>query len=158
MLLTTKKPSNGKILSGYNTVLGPVINLTYYDTALLLAVKNSYVSSLRYPGGTVGNYWSYRNASYVNPCNTSEYNYCYYQERVAKLPNQTFSPGNFTNGVGSNKYCIYNNEINTVMYDLNILTLFNDTLLDQLNVLKEQNVNPMYLELGNEYYFKQIYI
>ena len=46
------KPSDPRLLSGYNDVLGPIINLTYFDTALILSAKKLYPGTMRHPGGT----------------------------------------------------------------------------------------------------------
>ena len=143
-----------ELIQGYNTVLGPVINLTYYDTALELSVKKLYVGSLRYPGGTVANYWNITNASYVVPCQTEEYNYCYRQRVVSKLPKQTFSPINFYNGIGSASNI---NGGNSIVIDLNALTMNGSDMLNQVNTLVNQFGNNMelYIELGNEYYLNK---
>ena len=109
----------------------------------------------RHPGGTVANYWSMQNASYVQPCNTSNYNYCKWQERVAALPAQTFSPGNFTGGVGGRSALNTSfTNANTVVFDLNLLTLIQAEMLNQIDVLKYEIDTDIlkYMELGNEYY------
>eukprot|EP01084_Bolivina_argentea_P296855 511335_1 len=145
--LKTKRTSNPNIISAYNDVLGPIINLTYDDTALVLSVEKLYPTLLRHPGGTVADYWSFKNASFVTPCNTSHYNFCKWQERVSKLPLQTFSPANFSNNIGK----LFNHNI---IYDLNVFSLYNEQMVNELNILyKEIGVNNMkYLELGNEFY------
>ena len=50
---------------GMNVVLGTIINLTYSDPALVKSVKTLNVGALRHPGGTVANYWTMANGSYV---------------------------------------------------------------------------------------------
>jgi hypothetical protein len=45
-------------LSLLSLSLGPILNLTYSDTALIAAAKSLRIGTLRYPGGTVANYWS----------------------------------------------------------------------------------------------------
>eukprot|EP01084_Bolivina_argentea_P233511 393290_1 len=149
------RPSDIRLIGGYNDVLGPVQNLTYFDKGLLLTVNKLYTGILRHPGGTVANYWSIQNASYTQPCNTSHYDYCKHQAIVEKLPPQTFSPANFSKGIGMSSPTINPNNIqNAIVFDLNALTISNQTMLAQVDVLKnaisEQRIK--YIELGNEYY------
>eukprot|EP01084_Bolivina_argentea_P302949 522992_1 len=87
---TTLRPSDPRLIAGYNDVLGPIVDLKYNDTSLLLSANKLYLGLLRHPGGTVANYWNFSNASYVNPCNTSNYNYCEWEERIDTKPIQTF--------------------------------------------------------------------
>eukprot|EP01084_Bolivina_argentea_P305270 527344_1 len=143
----SKRRSTGDLINGYNDVLGPIINLTYFDTALISMSKKMYIGAMRHPGGTVAMYWSMENASYVQPCKTPQYNYCSWQQRVQKLPYQTFSPSNFSKGIGSLS--------SSIVYDLNVLTLSNQTMFNQIDLLTNQIGidNIYYLELGNELYF-----
>ena len=176
------RPSDPRLLSGYNTILGPTVNLSYFDPALILSAKKLYPGLLRHPGGTgssytnqsihldilipklliqyitAANYWSFKNASYVQPCSTSHYNYCKQQSIVESQPPQTFSPANFSAGVAS-AALLTQLEAHSVVYDLNLLTLNGSQLLDELNVLSNQlgDDNIEYLELGNEYSLSQQY-
>ena len=87
------------LLFGMNDVLGPIINLTYRpvvpagepflssprpsfpplfrrgspcsDAALVDAVRRLGVGALRHPGGTVANFWTMANGSYVGLDGTS---------------------------------------------------------------------------------------
>lgn len=52
-------PADARLFS-YNTVLGPIIQIPYNNPALLEGVEALGVGSVRYPGGTVANYWSMR--------------------------------------------------------------------------------------------------
>lgn len=161
-------PINVKITSGYNDVLGPDINLTYNDQALSIAIKQLNAGALRHPGGTVSDYWSFKNATYVQPCKTSEYNVCNMAEKVNKLPKQTFSPAKFTDYIGK-QLLGFNMNGNTndikainIIYDLNLLTLSSDDMLNQIDVIHDAlsealNINDfshlrVYIEFGNEYY------
>ena len=156
---STLRPSDPRLISGYNDVLGPIINLTYSDSSLLLSSSKLYPGILRHPGGTVANYWNFSNASYVTPCSTPNYNYCNWQERINKLPKQTFTPGKFYKGIGSSSPIKDLPGSNSIVYDLNILTLYDQQLLSQLDVLNTQIgiENIKYLELGNEYYLSNNY-
>ena len=151
-----QRESDIRLIGGYNDALGAVNNLTYLDDGLILTTRKLYNGILRYPGGTPANYWYFKNASYVQPCNTSEYDYCHHQSVVAKLPPQTFSPANFSKGVGISSPTIStkNKMKNSIVFDLNILTLYNDSLIEQLDPLKNEigPENIRYIELGNEYY------
>ena len=154
--------SDMRLIGGYNDVLGPVQNLTYFDQGLVETSKFLYNGILRHPGGTVANYWSIQNASYTQPCNTSEYNNCYRQSVVEKLPPQTFNPANFSHGIGTTSAVINANEnnryANSIVWDLNLLTLSGNQMLNQVNVLNEQIGgfnNVKYVELGNEYYLNK---
>eukprot|EP01084_Bolivina_argentea_P271238 461452_1 len=141
----SKRTSNRNLIAGYNDVLGPIINLTYFDTSLLLSADKLYPGAFRHPGGTVANYWNFSNASYVSPCSTENYDYCSWEARIDLLPKQTFSPKHFYNGIGKDK---------NIMYDLNLLTLNGTEMNNQINILTNEigANNIKYLELGNEYY------
>eukprot|EP01084_Bolivina_argentea_P187758 323355_1 len=148
-------------LIGYNDVLGPIIDLKYSDTALLLSAEKIYPGILRHPGGTVANYWNFSNASYVKPCKNASagnYNYCTQEAKIDKLPKQTFSAKNFHSGIGTKSPLSITNA-HSIVYDLNILTLYGQELLNQLNVLNNElgAANVKYLELGNEYYISKDY-
>lgn len=154
--IDSKRPSDPRIINAYNDVLGTIINLTYYDEAVLLSAKKLAPGALRHPGGTVGNYWSFENASYVTPCNTTNYDYCQWQQRVEAFPAQTFSPYNFYNGIANVSPLVSKYNI-TISFVLNLLTLNETEQLNQLNVLynelEEKYPNSVqYFELGNEFY------
>eukprot|EP01084_Bolivina_argentea_P268971 456995_1 len=150
------QPSDPRLLSGFNDILGPVITLTYNDSGLLLGVNKLYTGALRHPGGGVANYWSLKNASYTQPCNTSNYNHCSEQAKVEKLPPQTFSPSNFFKGVGSAGVSSLDKlpNMHSISYVLNLLTLNETEMFNQIDVLKaEIPINSLqYMELGNEFY------
>ena len=69
-----------RFLLGANAVNGPVVNLTYNDPVLVATAAALNVGALRYPGGTVANYWNYSAGAWVEPCraNTSSghYDHC----------------------------------------------------------------------------------
>ena len=159
---TTMKPSDPRLINGYNDVLGTIVNLTFDDISLITSAKMLYQGALRHPGGQVGNYWNLSNASYVTPCQTENYNVCGYERRVTAEPPQTFSVGNFTksNAVGSSSGLTNADYRNSIVFMLNILTLSGNDLLNQVNVINDEYVSKsqdyndqVYLELGNEYYW-----
>eukprot|EP01084_Bolivina_argentea_P277206 473199_1 len=152
------RKSDAKIINAYNQFLGPIINLTYYDTSVIQSTKLLYLGALRFPGGTVANYWNLSNASYVTPCETDNYNWCEFQQNIDSFPTQTFSASNFFNGI-SNASLLTLKDSHTIVFDLNMLTLYNQSMIDQLNILKQQ-INSKYIkyiELGNEYYHNNTY-
>ncbi len=155
------KTSDARLLSGYNDPLGPGTQLSYFDSQLKLGASKLYPGALRHPGGTFANYWSFQNASYVTPCNTSYYDYCNEQQKIDTFPAQTFSPSNFSNGIGTestlnaDKY-----HAHSIVFDMNIYTLSGKELLDQfdsINYNKFNNPNAKYYELGNELYYGSKY-
>ena len=54
-----------------NDVMGPIVNLSYSDTALIRATHALNIGSFRHPGGTVANYWSIINGTYVGADGTT---------------------------------------------------------------------------------------
>jgi hypothetical protein len=131
-----------------NDVLGPIINLSYSDPALLEAAAALNVGSFRHPGGTVANYWSIVNGSFVGSDGTTDgcsnpphWNYCSFAHRGTGSDNNGFSALKFTKGVGAKK---------SIVYDLNILSLSPTDMLVQINYLKGNNISVHRFELGNE--------
>ena len=51
-------------LFGVNTLLGPIENLPFEDPALLRAASTLGAGALRWPGGSVANYWSIADGRY----------------------------------------------------------------------------------------------
>ncbi len=143
------------LLFGMNDILGPIINLTYSDAALVAAVKALRVGALRHPGGTVANYWSMAAGSYVGQggtapgCNGSHWNYCKYEDRIQAHPPRTFSAKNFADGVGS--------ELAATVHDLNVLTMSTAQSVAELHALAAAGVIVTHLELGNEFYITKNY-
>lgn len=154
-----RKNSDARLLSGFNDPLGPNTYLSYFDQQLKLGATKLFPGLLRHPGGTYANYWSFKNASYVTPCNTSYYDYCSQQNKIESLPPQTLSPSNFSEGVGSvSPLNPTKHNAHSISFNLNIYTLSDDELLDQfdyINYNKFNNVNAKYYELGNELYLSR---
>ena len=102
--------------------MGPIINLTYSDPALIKIAERLRIGALRHPGGTVANYWSLENGTYVGEngsnCKGDHWNYCTYQERIDMHPEKTFTPENFMKGIGGS--CLSKKG---PIWDLNVLTL-----------------------------------
>ena len=45
-------------LFGFSSYIGPVVNLSYSDSAVLETAKVLRIGSLRYPGGSPSNHWN----------------------------------------------------------------------------------------------------
>ena len=156
-----KTISDPKVLSGFNDNLGSDLQINYNDKSLLNFADKSWPGAFRHPGGNPANYWNFTNASYVTPCNDSTYyNRCGGQQNIDKWPIQTFSAKNFSNGIGSASSIPSSTYNHTIVFDLNLLTLSGDEMLNQLIALKLDNyngINGNYFELGNEYYINKFY-
>lgn len=144
-------PTSASLLSGLNTVLGPIINLSYTDAALERAIDGLGVASLRHPGGTVADYWSLVNGSFVGEDGTTAgcsngtlWDFCAYAHRGDHAPD-TFTARSFSDGVGAGKQ---------VVWDLNVFTLSTKDALSQLDYMKANNLQVHLIELGNEFYLK----
>jgi hypothetical protein len=143
---------------GMNDVLGTIINLTYSDPALVKSVKTLNVGALRHPGGTVANYWTMANGSYVGADGTSSdggcsnpphWNYCNFQQRIDQHPPRTFSAAAFAKGVGS--------EVGATVHDLNVFAMSTAQSIAELESLASSGVVITHLELGNELYTTKNY-
>jgi len=55
-------------LFGFNQINGPVFPLPFENGILKKASAAMWSGQLRYPGGTVANYWFWPDASFINPC------------------------------------------------------------------------------------------
>ena len=147
----TKVETRPNLISTYNDGIGPSVFLAYYDQGLQLAADKLLVQFLRHPGGTFANYWSLANATFVTPCNGSggiPWDYCWRQQRISHFPNQTFSPGQFYQGIGGAGGQRDN------IYVLNLYTLNPTQQLQQIDILNSQvgGNNIKHIELGNELY------
>ena len=83
-------------LFGLNSILGPIVTLPYDDPELLAAGRALGAGTLRWPGGTVSNFWSIKDCNYAASAISS------WKDRydaVSQRPGGTFSPLNFWNGV-----------------------------------------------------------
>ena len=153
--------SDARILSAYSTAMGSVLNLSFFDTGQLLGAEYLYPGSMRFPGGAVANYWNFSNASIIQPCISPPDGYCNSQIHIDQWPLQTFSAKNFQNGISSasplNESKIIG--VHSLVFDMNLLTLYDQEMLNQVDVLKSEitSIKLKYLELGNEYYLSAQY-
>ena len=102
-------------------------------------------STLRYPGGTVANFWDWRKGVFLNKSEFSE---------NIDLPENYKGKNQFTNkenGIGNYFLnCLKNNS--TPLLDLNILSSNFDYQLGSIYEAKLYGFNNFYVELGNEFY------
>eukprot|EP00045_Choanoeca_perplexa_P009475 m.91729 g.91729 ORF g.91729 m.91729 type:complete len:506 (-) comp14911_c0_seq1:28-1545(-) len=142
--------SSPSLFAGVNTVLGPVINLTYDDEGLNQAAKALRAGLMRYPGGTVANYWSIPNGNYVPSCTTGAC--ATFGPGINAMPAKTFTLDKFQQGVAGAAP-----NVDAPIVDLNV---YNDTpaaMLAQVDYLAELNVPVPRFELGNEFYITRAY-
>ena len=91
-------------LFGVNTLLGPIENLPFEDPALLRAPSTLGAGALRWPGGSVANYWSIADGRYDDHAKSGGLGQAYadiWGPRTAWAPRGTFGPRQFWDGVGS---------------------------------------------------------
>jgi len=174
------QPGAGKAakntLYGHNQINGPIYPVKFNDAALESIAKALWSGMLRYPGGTVGNYWYWPNATYIDPCEgygpfkpaTStqsnaagiaktlgpyDYNYCNKQKSVGEFPKQTFTPANFATGVGAASPV---QSLEGQMWMINCLTATAAEIRAQFDWLKTQATSHSFpvthLEFGNEFF------
>lgn len=73
---------------------------------------------------------------------------CKFKSEIARLPPQTFSPGNFASGIGAAT------SSGSGIYDVNLLTMTPEEAAQEISTLARQGINLTHLELGNEFYLK----
>jgi hypothetical protein len=148
----------------FNDILGSKQNMSFTDPSVTETLARMNIGGLRHPGGTVANYWSFANASFVQPCSmTGLYDFCDSQAALAAYPAQSFSPANFTESVGAR--LVPNaggaDDHLRVVFDLNLLTLSEEDAIAQVDVLAATIPNAShrvrFIELGNEYYLTKHY-
>ena len=139
-------------VAGLNDVLGPIINLSYTDQALLRASDALGIASLRHPGGAVANYWSITNGSFVGAdgttagcSNGTQWNFCKFAHR-GDLPANAFTAKSYNQGIGAGL---------ATVWDLNVFTLSLDDQLGQLEYMFNTGLTVHKIELGNEFYLQQ---
>ena len=143
---------SGLLLSGLNDVVGPIVNsMAYNDTVLSTAADVLHVGALRHPGGTVANYWSLVNGSYVGcdgttrGCKCSPYwDYCKHSPPETPPADHGFSAANFLAAPVGQR---------TIVFDVNVFSLSPKGTLAQLRYLHRVAARRVErIELGNEFY------
>ena len=130
---------------GFSTYLGPIVNLSYSDPSVLRVAKALRMGSLRYPGGSTANSWNLSSGRWVrghgdwaagpSPWAGS------YANNTALLPEGTFTPKAFMDGIGELLQA-------APIWNLNLVSL--PDAPSQLDTLKQMGVPVEMVELGNE--------
>lgn len=122
-------------LFGFSSYLGPVVNLSYSDPAVLRVASVLRMGTLRYPGGSTANSWDMARGRWVEGTGGA------YANRTDWLPEGTYTPRAFMAGVGRLLPA-------PPIWNLNLETLPDPS--SQLDVLRNQGVPVSFIELGNE--------
>ena len=120
-------------LHGYNTI--PV--MPYADPAYIAGARALFADSLRYPGGTVANYFDWRSGSFVQPCAADM---CDVQRRLERWPAGSFRAQAFARGAAGLDQ----------VFVLNVVTADAAGMRSQLAWLSSQGVDVAAIEFGNE--------
>jgi hypothetical protein len=122
-------------LFSVSTYLGPVVNLSYSDPAVLRVASVLRLGSLRYPGGSTANSWNITDGRWV------EGRGGVYANRTDGLPRGTYTPKAFMEGIGGTLRA-------PPIWNLNLVSDPNPPA--QIDTLKAQGVPVEFIELGNE--------
>jgi hypothetical protein len=159
------------LFGGFNDILGPIItNLPFDFEAVQSLTRRMRVGALRHPGGTVANFWSLENGTYTQPCDDIWVplggNHCKYAADISNngLPWGSFTPGKFFSAF-ENSLCRSgaNYSVVPIVWNLNILTLSDDAMLQQVNLIASQVQEAaaknatLLIELGNEFFISVVY-
>ena len=137
-------------LFGVNTRLGPIENLPFEDPALLRAASTLGAGALRWPGGSVANYWSIADGRYDDHAKSGGLGKVYadiWGPRTAWAPRGTFGPRQFWDGVGSASAGAARTG---PVWVLNVFSLSPAEQLRQVEFLRHTGVPVSRVELGNE--------
>ncbi len=92
-------PVDGNLF-GVNSILGPIVTLAYDDPELLASARAIGAGVLRYPGGSIANFWDLARGRYheqsMHPALDATL-----IDRVAQHPERGFIPTRFWAGVAS---------------------------------------------------------
>lgn len=147
---------------GQNQINGPVFTKADFDDEILKSSPEVLFSGqMRFPGGTVGNFWYMPNATYSHKCKIGDdtggnshgvsKDFCDEKAVVDERPAWTFSTKKFVEGFGSSSPV---NSPNGALYMLNVLEVSQAEIRRQIDHLAwvetatKQKVT--YLEFGNE--------
>ena len=120
-------------LHGYNTF--PAV--PYDDPAFRVTQQALFPDALRYPGGTVANYFDWRTGSFVTPCSAKV---CSERGRLESLPERSFASDAFARGASSLEQ----------VWVLNVLSSDAAGMRMQLEWLASQRADVAAIEFGNE--------
>ena len=157
---------------GYNQINGPVFQILYNDSRLMEIPKVLWAGQLRFPGGTVANYWSLSNGTYLDQTGKPEcasadgkneqgVKKCYRKDklRVDAMGSNVFTPNKFLDGFGSASPV---KGTSGPLWDLNVLTLEGEDIKQQIDHLNSMQTNEhsnsvKWIEFGNELFMSRHY-
>ena len=145
-------------LFGLNTIFGPIVTLPYNDPGLLASAGVLGAGTLRWPGGTVANYWSLADGGFhwqTQPGGSWEGHFATRQARVELKPAGTFTPWNFWSGVAS---ASAGATPTGPIWVLNVLTMQGDEMLAQIDALQASGAPVGMIEIGNELSYGGVYL
>lgn len=120
---------------GFSSYLGPIVNLSYSDPAVLRVAAALRIGSLRYPGGSTANAWNISTGRWVAGMGSE------YSNRTNGLPAGTYTPKAYMEGIGSTLRA-------SPIWNLNLVT--DSDPARQIDVLKSMGVPVDMVELSNE--------
>ena len=132
-------------LFGVNSLLGPMTNLAYDDPSLVAATRGIGVGAVRYPGGTLANFWSFAQEGYTREAKR-DFDWVNAWDRTGSAPAGTFTPRRFWLGVGSAS------APTGPVWVLNVLTLTLQEQLAEVELLRRHTLPVARVEIGNELY------
>ena len=92
-------PVDGNLF-GVNSILGPIVTLAYDDPELLASARAIGAGVLRYPGGSIANFWDLARGRYHEQSMHPALDHTLI-DRVAQHPERGFIPTRFWAGVAS---------------------------------------------------------
>ena len=128
---------------GYNLDTSSSIQ-NWHDPRFLDVVRALHPGTLRYPGGTVSNYWDWR----AGTIDLKGQMYRGWLRRFLQLyPHLHFGLGDLQSGLNASRA--------TAVFDLNVLTGTLSNALAELRAAQTRGIRVRYIELGNEFYLPQ---
>ena len=115
----------------------------YDNPAVVNSLSLVHASTLRFPGGTVANYWDWKNGNYIEPISPATGCFGLPSDFGSTFPQNNNTLANFKNAL--------NKTSAKPIWTLNLLT---DDLASQLSMLSEAKCLGLpveYIELGNEF-------
>lgn len=119
---------------GYNDV--PIHSPSWTDSSFATAATQLKPATIRYPGGTVGNYWDWQKGGFVPQARNQQLNTPIAPYRLQELQIGLRATGAMP------------------VFMLNMLTSDLNYQLEMLRTAKSMGIPVQFVELGNEYYLK----
>merc|ERR1711871_1124235 len=139
---TTSLPINARYFA-FSSYLGPIVNLSYSDPAVLRVSNTLGLGSLRYPGGSPAARWNYTSGRWDDTLSST------YVDRNKAFPAGTFTPDKYMEGIGKTLSAAPIWNLNLAMSNQGIKQniAYPEDVLKQLDALKAMAVPVDYLEL-----------